>query len=435
MKRIISLIISIVLLSNTVFAISFDAPASLIIDMNTGRILHKQNETKRMYPASTTKIMTALLALENLNLEDKVTIMEEDFKGVTPYQSPFNIQIGEEITVLDLLYLLLLPSANEAATALARAVSGSTDEFIKLMNTRAKELGADSSNFVNPHGLPDNNHYTTALDLSVMATKALENETFRLIVNTAQKKLSPTNKTPEQRLIYTTNRLIFKSSDPVFYKNAYGVKTGFTNPAGYCLVALAKKSDDAKILTVVLGAGKDDKTAIPKSFTETIKMFDWVFNNFKNQLLIKKDDNLVEAPIKLSSERESVVLKAQDNIYAMLEAGYDKDLLKTEHILKENIKAPIEEGDILGETTLSYRGEEIGRTNLISVQSASMSKVLYYVDILENFFTTTTFKVILITFILLICLYIFMKITIRKRRKKRRYRNRTMKNSEQWRRK
>lgn len=435
MKRIVSLIISIIILSNCAFAAIFDVPASLIIDMNTGRILHKQNENKRMYPASTTKIMTALLVLENLELTDKVTIMEEDFKGVTPYQSPFNIQIGEEITVLDLLYLLLLPSANEASTALARAVSGSTGKFVDLMNERAKELGANSTNFVNPHGLHEDNHYTTAMDLSIMATLALENETFRLIVNTAQKKLSPTNKTPQPRLIYTTNRLIFKSSDSAFYKNAYGVKTGFTNPAGYCLVALAKKTDDAKILTVVLGAGRDEATSIPKSFTETKKMFDWVFNNFKNQLLIKKDDNLIETPIKLSSERDSVVLKAQDNIYAMLESDYDEELLKTEHNLSENIKAPINEGDILGETILSYKGEEIGRTNLISVQSASMSKVLYYVDILENFFTTTTFKVIAVTFVLLIALYIFMKITIAKQRKKRRYRNRTMKNSEQWRKK
>lgn len=435
MKKIVSLIISIMLVSNIAFAQEFDAPASLIMDMNTGRILHKQNETKRMYPASTTKIMTALLVLENLELTDKVTIMEEDFKGVTPYQSPFNIQVGEEITVLDLLYLMLLPSANEAATALARAVSGSTGEFVKLMNTRAKELGAEGTHFANPHGLPEDNHYTTALDLSMISNKALENETFRLIVNTAQKKLQPTNKTPEQRLVYTTNRLIFKSSDPAFYKNAYGVKTGFTNPAGYCLVAFAKKSDDAKILTVVLGAGKDEKTGIPKSFTETKKMFEWVFNNFKNQLLVKKDDNLIEVPIKLSSERDAVVLKAQDSIYAMLETDYDKDLLKTENKLKENIKAPIKEGDILGEAILSYKGEAIGTTNLISVQSASMSKVLYYVDILETFFTTTTFKVIAITVVSLSFLYIFMKITIRKRRKKRRYRNRTMKNNDQWRRK
>ena len=196
--------------------------------------------------------MTALLVLEKCNLSDVVTMQDEDFTDVKNGASNAGLKVGEKITVENLLYCLLLPSGNEAANALARVTGGSVDEFVQMMNDRAKELGCVNTHFANPNGLHDDNHYSCAYDLYLIAQQAMKNSTFATIVNTAQKKLPATNMNVE-RIIYTTNQLILSSYSSIYYDNFYGIKTGHTSQAGYCLVSYAKQSGYT-YYSVVLGA-------------------------------------------------------------------------------------------------------------------------------------------------------------------------------------
>ena len=190
--------------------IQIDAKASILVNAETGEIIHADNERERLYPASCTKIMTALLVLEKCNLDDVVTMQEEDFTDVNNGASNAGLKTGEQITVENLLYCLMLPSGNEAANALARVTAGSVDEFVQMMNDRAKELGCVNTHFVNPNGLHNDAHYSCAYDLYLIAQQAMENSTFATIVNTAQKRLPATNQN-EERIISTTNHLILSS--------------------------------------------------------------------------------------------------------------------------------------------------------------------------------------------------------------------------------
>ena len=221
-------------------SITIDAKASILVNAETGEIIEAHNEKEKEYPASTTKMMTALLALENCKLSDVVTIQQDDIAAAGAGASNAGLKVGEQVTVENLLYCLMLPSAFEAANALARTAGGSVDNFVKMMNDRASELGCVNTHFVNPTGMHDTNHYSCAYDMYLIAREAMKNSTFQTIVNTAQKKLPATNKNSE-RIIYTTNELIRSSYSSIYYDNCYGIKTGHTTPAGYCLVSYAKQ--------------------------------------------------------------------------------------------------------------------------------------------------------------------------------------------------
>ena len=208
------------------------AAAAILIDKDSGYVLYDKNADEKRYPASTTKIMTALITLENAeNLDELVEVTEEDFIGVASDASKAGFMVGEQVPVIDLLYGLMLPSGNEAANTLARYIGGSIENFADMMNEKAKELGCTGTHFENPNGLHDDNHYTTARDLAIITQEALKDETFALIVNTAQKTLSETNMTPmrdgKALKVYTTNMLIYSRYQPEYYSYAKGVKTGF----------------------------------------------------------------------------------------------------------------------------------------------------------------------------------------------------------------
>ena len=244
------------------------ATAVYLGDPETGLPLYEKNAEEKRYPASTTKIMTALIVLENVqDLTQKVTVLEEDFNGVGADASKAGFVVGEEVTVMDLLYGLMLPSGNEAANTLARFVSGSVDAFVEKMNARATDLGCTGTHFVNPNGLHDDNHYTTAHDLFRITQEAMKNETFADIVSTAQKNLDPTNKAAEHPngknlYILTTNQLILSRNSPYYYAYATGVKTGHTSQAGYCLVASAEKKG-SELISVMLGCERPAGAAQP----------------------------------------------------------------------------------------------------------------------------------------------------------------------------
>lgn len=266
-------------------AITVDAASALLMDAETGALLYQQDADVRCYPASTTKIMTAYLTLKYGNIGDTFTLPEGIDTGLDQYSSSAQLKVGEELTIYELLQCLLITSANEAANALAYYVSGSIEDFVALMNTESQTLGCENTHFVNPNGLHDEDHYTTARDLSYIARAALAYDTFSEICGMTEATIPATNLS-EERTLTTTNYLLPGSTHPEYgYEGALGLKTGFTTPAGYCLVSAATQSDRT-LLAVVLGAKSTQSGSTERigSFTESAKLLSWGFNNYDTAL-------------------------------------------------------------------------------------------------------------------------------------------------------
>ncbi len=213
--------------------------AAIVVDLETGEVLYKKNETDKMYPASITKIMTALVALENKDLGDAIHFSKQALRSVEKGSSVLGIKKGERLSLSQSLYAMMLKSANDVAHGIAYDIGGDLEGYAQLMNERADELGCKKTHFVNSSGLPDDDHYTTAEDMALIAKAAYENKTLRKIMNTPKYTLAPTNKYHKKRKIKMGNRMIQKKSD-YYYKKCVGGKTGYTIKAGGTLVAYAK---------------------------------------------------------------------------------------------------------------------------------------------------------------------------------------------------
>lgn len=409
-----------------------NAEAALLISPDSGMVLYEKNADERRYPASTTKIMTALLVLENVaDLNETVTAQASDFETLEADSSSAGIKEGETVTVEDLLYGLMLPSGNEAAYMLARHVAGSYEAFVDMMNKRAEELGCTGTHFVNPCGLHDDNHYTTARDLYKIAYAAMQDETFADIADTVQWNMSKTNM-QEERKVLTTNQLIFSSYQPWAYAYCKGIKTGNTSQAGNCFVGYAEYGD-AKLYSVVMGCDSSslEYSNIPASFTDTKALFEWGFESFTSKTLARQGDTVGSVNVRLSTDTDQLVLTVKNDLVSLLPADLDvEDLGEPQITAPESVNAPIKAGDVIGSATYSYNGTTYGTVELVALSDVERSTVLYYADLLSNFFQSTVFKVILIVLAVFVVLYILFNLTFggmrrRNQRKKMRtrYRN------------
>ncbi len=407
--------------------ISINAKASLLVNSETGEVLHAENEHEKLYPASCTKIMTALLALENCNLGDTVTMQSEDFTDVSSGASSAGLKVGEQISVEDLLYCMMLPSGNEAANALARVTAGSVEDFVKMMNDRAAELGCTNTHFVNPNGLHDDDHYTSAYDLFLISQQAMQDSTFATIVNTAQKKLPATNMNDE-RVIYTTNDLIFSSSSNIYYDNCYGIKTGHTTPAGYCLVAFAKQSGYT-YYSVILGAEAGSPYA--GSFTETVRMFDWAFDNFSMQTATEAGEAVTECPVRLGRGADHVTLVTSSDISVLIPNNATKNDLDTKITVDESYDAPIEAGQKLGTVTYSFDGMECASADLVALSAVERSPVLYVLDQIASFFRITYVRIAVAVIIIIFVIYLILSFIAGRNRRRNRRRKKARKRKQQ----
>ncbi len=294
------------------FDINIYSKAAILVDLDTDDILYSKNGNSKVYPASTTKVLTAILALENLDLESTV-IISENATRVPPGSSNAALRSGEVLTVKDLLYCLLLRSGNDSANVLAEAVSGSMPNFISLMNQKVKELGLTNTHFTNSHGYHDENHYTTPFEMITILKYAIKNDTFRSISSTKRYIVEPTNKTPEKRILQNTNRLILTKDDSYlsnYYEYCLGGKTGFTGEAGRTFLAFGKKDDRNVVLGNfnVMDVGSKDGR-----YVDAITLFEYGFNNFKNTLAIDKNDFKFDYIDKNSGYK--YILGIKDNLY------------------------------------------------------------------------------------------------------------------------
>lgn len=286
MKKIcLSLLLIICIISSLVCvsAVEYNAPqistkSAVLIDASTGQVIYDKDMNAKKYPASITKIMTAILAIENLENTDMLTANEEAIDTVPRNTSNIALDYGEEISVEDLLYATLLASANDTSNVLAIGVSGSTDKFAKLMTEKAKEYGAKNTNFANANGLHDTNHYTSAYDMAQIMRHAIANETFRKVISTVVYEAMPTNKQEEVRVFANSHKMI--KNTPYIYEGTIGGKTGWTTDAGHTLVTAAERGDTTLVAVVM-----DSGDSLDVKFEDTTALFDYGFDNFEKVVL------------------------------------------------------------------------------------------------------------------------------------------------------
>lgn len=346
--------------SSAVFGLTSNdviAAGAVLLDQSTGQILFEKNGSQPMFPASTTKVLTALIILEDTPLTDVVTIDDK-----TPYSEGSRIYLieGEQVTVEQLLYAMLLSSANDAAVALAKHHSGTVQAFSQVMNHRAKSLGATGSNFVNPNGLPDPNHVTSAKDLALIAAKAMENPTFRKMVSTVSYDLQPTNKQPEVRHLYNGNRLLHGTGwrNKIVINNqtldikwdlADGIKTGYTHVARQCLVASASQDGRRVIAVVLKSEGKD-------VYKDARIMLQHGLGDFHNVTLVKKDAPL--GNLIFSDDKIRVPVKATTDLVHTLPSGTELTASEPKLIPQDNLVLPISPGQVVGKAEYTLPNQE-----------------------------------------------------------------------------
>ena len=404
--------------------IDIQAKAALLLDQNTGKIVYAKNEHEELYPASLTKIMTALLVLRavdesKLTMDQSVTASESAFETLHDDGSSAGIKAGEILTVRQLLQCLLIVSANEAGTILAEAVSGSVSAFVEEMNAEAQALGCENTHFVNPTGLHDPQHYTSAWDLSLIATEALKYPDFLTICDSIKEIIPATNLSPE-RVLRTTNYLLDTWRALGYrYRNAHGIKTGSTSDAGYCLVSSAEKGE-LRVLSVVMGcervvdaSGKADV----KSFSETKRLFEWGFENFSYKTVQSVNDMLASIPVTLSQETNSVVLHPAEDVVVLLPNALSADDLKRViRFERQSVEAPVQAGEVLAEAVLSYGDTEYAAIPLVALNDIDASRSLVLLAQAKAVLAKPIVKIAVILVVGLLLALLIWKLTIGRRR-------------------
>ncbi|MDI6710234.1 MAG: D-alanyl-D-alanine carboxypeptidase family protein [Bacillota bacterium] len=318
--------------------------AAVLMDLDTGQVLYTKNADRRMYPASTTKILTALTALEQGRLEDVVTTSER--ASLTEGSSVY-LKIGERQRLKDLLYALMVNSGNDCAVAIAEHIAGSEEQFVDLMNDYASRLGATHSHFANPHGLHDPQHYTTARDLAVIAREAMKNPTFRKIVATRTYTLDrPDDKRPT--LLVNRNRLLWT------YDGCLGVKTGYTSEASQCLVAAAERNGQ-RLLSVVL------KSQGPALWTDSAALLDYGFMNFPRVMLVRAGQEIGEIPVPRGAGPLRVTAGGD---FAWCLPADNRSAVSWDVRVAPDLEAPVARGEQVGTLVLRLNDRDLGHVPL-----------------------------------------------------------------------
>ena len=402
------------------------AKAALLIDPDTEEILYARNIHERLYPASLTKVMTALLVLEAVDsgriaMDTVLTASQTAIDNLPPDGSNAGIKVGEEMTVEQLLYCILVVSANEACDILAEGVSGSIDAFVDAMNAKAQAIGCEDTHFANTSGLQDGNHYTTAWDLYRITREAMKHEMFMPLCNTKVIEIPATNLSGP-RTYYTTNYLLSPMRATGYvYQGAEGIKTGSTSDAGYCLISTATRSGRS-LLSVVLGAEAvtlEDGDRQVQSFSETIKLFDWGFDEFSRQVILGTDELIDEVPVALSQEQNAVKVHPAQEIERLIPNDMDIAAdIRREVTLVEGVDAPVTKGQVLGEITLRCGDTVYGTVELLADEDVSASRLLVFRRDLVLFFQRTSVRIAIGAVLALIVLIIILRLTVFNRRRR-----------------
>ncbi len=374
MKKSISIILVIMLLCTYSFSfaqeLNLSGESAILMDYDTLEILYEKNPHMKLYPASTTKTMTAILAIELGNLKDVIKVDEEVIKLTKG--SHIALDYDEEMTLEDLLHALLIQSANDAALAIGKYVSGSVDGFVKLMNEKAIEIGALNTNFVNPNGLHNDEHVSTAYDMALIGKYAMDKEIFRSIAIKPTYVIGPTNKKTESRTLRSTNLFMLGNENinyegktvPIKMDGVLGGKTGYTPQAQNCLITVTQR-DNRRLLTVVL------KSNGKEVYADTHKLINYGFDNFQNATLGYTNEFMGNFQLENATIPFVAGVLDRDFNYPLLKENINK--IEKKIIINEDLTYPISLGAVLGTSEYYLNGKLLGSSNIVS--TAEVTKI------------------------------------------------------------
>ena len=433
---LLAFVLAAVMLFCPAAAISYEPDFTLtskavyLENLDTGLVLYEKNADQQMYPASLTKIMTAILVLENVKDLDQETAaypmwIQDMLYGTNA--SLGGLIVGEKLTIWQLLTSALVQSGNESAMILAGYVGsgGMADfmprditSFVEMMNDKAKALGCMGTHFTNPTGLHSDNHYSTARDMAIMAKYAMQNPVFASLVKNYAVQLGQTNKHSDLWQ-YSTNKMLLTSS-PYYYAPVVGIKTGSTDEAGRCVISQAE-DNGYRYFCVVMGAPSTAAEPFP-NFIETRQLYRWAFGTFSLKTLLEQGELMAEVPVKYSGDGKIAKLAVKDDVVKLLRNDISSDSIIYHTELPESIEAPVAAGDSVGTLHIMLMGEEIGTAELVATQDFSLSWFRKALGTIGALLSSTTAKIILIVVVLAVVAYIVYM--VQHNNKKKRHRSR-----------
>jgi len=404
------------------------AHALVLANAETGDIIYAQNEHQRIHPAATTQIMTALLAVEALdrgdvNIHDLVTTSVAALSDISPATINIGLVAGESMRFEALLHAIMLESAYDAANVVAEHLGGTIENFVQLMNERAYELGAQNTTFTNPHGLAAEHHLSTAYDLFRITQYAVQNPRFVALYSELVRHEPASSRT------FISNNRMMDPTAPEFYEGLSGVKADFTSAAGWSFISTATR-EDVSLLAVVMGVppGLDGVN----HFSETAAIYDWAFENLYFVELLPETAEITRVPVSLGDGVDSVGLRPRDPIVALLLRGTDPQNVQIACTVfseteDSSLTAPIHQGTVLGEITLSYLGRTYGPIPLVAAENVTLSRGAFMRNELSNTLGSFWVLLVIVVLVLLLILYIVYAVmhSMKKKRRRRERLNRT----------
>lgn len=423
LKKFFCVFLIICLLFTPIFTVSAYEPtgidvtanAAMLVSMDTDEVLFEKNADQKVYPASITKIMTTLLILESdkFNPDAKIAMTEEALDLISGTGSSVSlIQAGVEFTQLDLVYMVLMSSYGDCALLAATHFGGSVENFVAMMNSRASELGLTGTHYENPIGLHHEENYTTARDTYALTKFALQNETFKEVCESTRHTVTTT---AGSRVLSTTNFLQDNTTN-YYYQYAKGVKTGFTDEAGRCLVSTASYNG-YNYMCIVFGCPPNEK----KHFTESKELYRWAFNNFEFKTVADVATPVAEIAVEQSLDTDFVSLYVEKGFTSVLPKDADDSTISI--IAKptsESVTAPIKKGQVLGTADIIYAEKVIGTVNLVSNENIEQSFLLSTLDAVKNFLTSSYMIVLYILIGIVVLIFIIAIIKMNRKGSKKR---------------
>lgn len=396
---------------------SVSARNALLVCLDTDEVIYEKGADQKVYPASITKIMTTILMLESerYNPDAKVTMTEEVQKLISGTGSSVsNLKIGEEITQLDLVYTVLMSSFGDCTLLAAITFADSVDNFVAQMNAKAQELGLTGTHYQNPVGLHDENNYTTARDTYILTKYALQNKTFKTVCETARYTIEATNMSGA-RTLSTTNFLQDNTTN-YYYSYAKGVKTGYTDEAGRCLVSTASYNG-YNYMCLIFGCPPRKN----EQFVDSRNLYRWAFNNFQYKQVADTDNPICEIGVDLSLNTDFVSLYVEEGFISVLPKDADDSTISIKPKTKaQRVDAPIKKGDVLGTAEIIYAEKVIGTVNLVSHEDVEKSTLLAVLRAIKQFFTSSYMKIVYILIGIAVLVFIIAVIKLNTGRAKKR---------------
>lgn len=429
-KKLFALIMTLFILCSTAFSVGafnintyeMHHEAGLVAYLDNDTVIYDKNADKKMYPASITKLMTAIVMLENIDdLENEYIVYSKTAlnmilgTGSAVYAGD-GLKVGEKMKARDALAALLISSSGDVAYAIAEHVGGTIDGFIDMMNKKAEEMGLGGTHYTNPVGLHDDNLYTTARDIYTLAKYAFSIDMIRKNLELVSYTMEETNF--HKSLTINTSNLMINPNSNVYYKYAVCGKTGYTEKAGRCLVNLSEYNG-YKYITVVLGTSAPNGTRY--DFIDSANMCRWAFNNFEFKSVLESTTPVAEAPLKLSSESDHLPICFENGLKTILPKEADASTIEYKISLnKPEFTAPVKKGDLVGTAEVFYAEEKIGTLNLVSGQTIQASPLLVFLDAAKTFFTSSFMKGVYIVVVAAIIIFVAAVIFLNKGKKKNR---------------